>query len=172
MATRARSSPLGRRMAEARHAASLTQRALAAAVSLDRTAIAKIEAGSRNVSSAELGRMARALGRPLEWFLADRRRSERLTVRDLRKRRRAILRVAERHGATSVRIFGSVARGESNTESDIDLLVRLRPGSTLLDQAAILVELTDLLGRDVDVVTEEGLRDRIREEVLREAVPL
>lgn len=141
-------------------------------MSLDRTAVSKIETGSRDVSSVELGRIARVLGRQLDWFLADPRRSKRVTIRDLRRRRRTILRIAGRHGARAVRVFGSVARGESDAESDVDLLVRMRPGSSLLDQAAVLVELRDLLGRDVDVVTEEGLRDRIRERVLREAVPL
>lgn len=163
---------LGQRIAEARHAAGLTQHALARAVSLDRTALSKIETSHRDVSSAELGRVAHALGRDLAWFLADPRRARRVTIRDLRRRRGAILRVARRHGARSVRVFGSVARGESDAESDIDLLITMRPRSSLFDQAAILVELRDLLGRDVDVVTEEGLRDGIRDEVLRDAVPL
>lgn len=69
-------------------------------------------------------------------------------------------------------MFGSLARGEARPESDIDLLVRMERGRSLFDQAALLVELRDLLGRDVDVVTEEGLRGSIRERVLREAVPL
>lgn len=146
--------------------------ALADAVSLDRTAISKIESGRRDVSSAELGRLARALGRPLEWFLADPPQTKRLTLRDLRRRRRAIMRIASRHGARSVRVFGSVARGEADAQSDIDLLVAMRRGSSLLDQAGILVELRDLLGHDVDVLTEEGLREGIRARVLREAVTL
>ncbi len=69
-------------------------------------------------------------------------------------------------------MFGSVARGKSRSESDVDLLVTMEPGRSLLDQAAMLVEMRDLLGREVDIVTEEGLRERIRERVLREAVRL
>lgn len=74
--------------------------------------------------------------------------------------------------AGSLRFFGSLARGEARPDSDIDLLVRMERGRSLFDQAALLLELRDLLGRDVDVVTEEGLRGSIRERVLREAVPL
>ena len=71
-----------------------------------------------------------------------------------------------------MRIFGSVARDEADGESDIDLLVDMAPGRTLFDMSELLIELQDLLGRQVDVVTEKGLNDRIRERVLHEAVPL
>ena len=71
-----------------------------------------------------------------------------------------------------MRIFGSVARDEVDGESDIDLLVDMASGSTLFDISELLVELQDLLGRQVDVVTEKGLSDHIRERVLHEAVPL
>jgi len=95
-------------------------------------------------------------------------------VRDplLRAHRDGILAVARRHGATGVRVFGSRARGTGEETSDVDLLVDLEPGRSLLDLAAVTVELRELLGRRVDVVTERGLRPRIREEVLRDAVPL
>ena len=90
----------------------------------------------------------------------------------LQTKREAILQTAAKHGAHNVRIFGSVARGESGPESDIDILVNLEPGRSLLDHAALLIELETLLGRKVDVVTERRLRTRIREQVFREAVPL
>jgi predicted nucleotidyltransferase len=90
----------------------------------------------------------------------------------LQERREEILRAAARYGASNVRIFGSVARGEAGPESDVDVLVDLEPGRSLLDHAALLLELEALLGCPVDVVTERGLRSRFRERVLREAVPL
>ncbi len=90
----------------------------------------------------------------------------------LREKRTDILRVAASHGARKVRIFGSVARGEAGPESDLDLLIDLEPGRSLLDHAALLLELEAILGCKVDVVTERGLRTRIRERVLREAVAL
>lgn len=87
-------------------------------------------------------------------------------------RRDEILSSATRHGARNVRIFGSVARGEATADSDLDVLVDLEPGRSLLDLGGLLMELQELLGCRVDVVTEQGLRPRLRERVLREAVPL
>jgi predicted nucleotidyltransferase len=87
-------------------------------------------------------------------------------------RREEILRIAARHGARNVRIFGSLARGEAGPESDVDLLVDLESGRSLLDLGGLLMDLQELLGCKVDVVTEEGLRPRIRDRVLGEAVPL
>ena len=86
--------------------------------------------------------------------------------------RAAVLRIARKFGARSVRLFGSLARGEADAASDIDLLVELEPGRSLLDLSGMQFELEALLGRHVDVVTERGLRPRIRDRVLREAVPL
>ena len=83
-----------------------------------------------------------------------------------------ILRVAAMHGARKVRVFGSVARGEADETSDIDFLVELEPGRTLFDLGGLLMDLRDLLGREVDVVTERGLKTRIRTRVLQEAVAL
>src|SRR3989442_15786650 len=90
----------------------------------------------------------------------------------LQAKREDILRTATKHGAYNVRVFGSVARGEADAESDIDLLVDMEAGRSLLDLSGLLIDLEDLLGCNVDVVTERGLRDRIRERVLREAVSL
>ena len=90
----------------------------------------------------------------------------------LQEKREDILRIATRRGASNVRVFGSVARGEADSKSDIDILVDLEPGRSLFDLGGLLMELQELLGRNVDVVTERGLRERIRERVLREAIPL
>ena len=87
-------------------------------------------------------------------------------------KREEILRVAASHGARKVRVFGSVARGEADETSDIDFLVELEPGRTLFDLGGLLMDLRDLLGREVDVVTERGLKARIRSRVLQETVAL
>ena len=88
------------------------------------------------------------------------------------EKREEILRIAARHGARNVRIFGSVARGETDDQSDIDLLVDMEPGRSLLDHAALWIELQKALGCSVDVISERGIKPRIRERVLREATPL
>ena len=69
-------------------------------------------------------------------------------------------------------MFGSVARGDDRPDSDVDFLIDMEPGRSLLDIGGLLMELRELLGRNVDVVTERGLKPRIRERVLKEAVPL
>ena len=79
----------------------------------------------------------------------------------LQQKREEILRIAAQHGAHNVRVFGSVARGEAGPESDIDFLVELEPGRSLLDHAALLLDLERLLGRKVDVATERSLKERI-----------
>jgi hypothetical protein len=88
------------------------------------------------------------------------------------QQREEILRIAARHGARNVRVFGSVARGEADEASDIDFLVEMEPGRSLLDLGGLQVELESLLGRPVDVVTVRGLKARIRNVVLHEAVPV
>jgi len=95
-----------------------------------------------------------------------------MTVSSLLQKRQEILAIAKKHGAQNVRVFGSVARGDTHNESDIDFLVELEPGRSLFDLGGLLYDLQSLLGVGVDVVTENGLRARIRERVLREAVPL
>lgn len=87
-------------------------------------------------------------------------------------KRDEILAVAARHGARNVRVFGSVARGEADEASDIDLIVAFDPGRSLLDHAGLWLELQELLGCKVDVVSERGIKPRIRERVLSEAIPL
>jgi len=90
----------------------------------------------------------------------------------LQAKREDILKVCARYGVHNVRVFGSVARGEADEQSDIDLMVDFEPGRSLLDHAGLWLELQDLLGVKVDVVSSRGIKPRIRERVLREAVPL
>ena len=94
------------------------------------------------------------------------------SIAQLARARAEILAAASRHGATNVRVFGSVARGDADAASDVDFLVDFEPGRSLLDLAGLLVDLEDLLGHPVDVVTEPGLKARIRQRVLAEAVPV
>jgi predicted nucleotidyltransferase len=90
----------------------------------------------------------------------------------LESKRDEILHLAAKHGAYNVRVFGSVARGEAGPDSDVDFLVDLEEGRSLLDLAGLLMDLQDLLGREVDIVTEPGLHWYIRERVIEEAQSL
>jgi predicted nucleotidyltransferase len=90
----------------------------------------------------------------------------------LRDKRNEILEIARRHGATNVRIFGSVARGAARLDSDVDFLVRPETKTSPWFPAGLVLDLEELLGRKVDVVTEGGLHWYIRDRILAEAVPL
>jgi hypothetical protein len=89
-----------------------------------------------------------------------------MRIEELRSRREEILHIAAQHGARHVRVFGSVARGEADERSDVDFLVDLETGRSLLDFGGLLMDLQSLLSRPVDVVTEKGLKSRIRNRVL------
>jgi hypothetical protein len=96
-----------------------------------------------------------------------------MSIRErLSEKRAEVLRAAARHGARNVRMIGSVARGDAGPDSDLDLLVELETGRSLLDHAALMIELEAILGCKVDIATEQGLRPRVRDRVLAEAVPL
>ncbi len=90
----------------------------------------------------------------------------------LKEKREEILQIAAKYGARHVRVFGSVARGEADAQSDIDLLVEFDAGRSLLDHAGLWLELQEALGCRVDVVSDRGIKARIRERVLREAIPI
>ena len=90
-------------------------------------------------------------------------------MHSLRAKRSDILRVADRWGARNVRVFGSVARGDTSHPGDVDFLVDFAPDRSLLDHGGFLNDLEILLGVPVDVVSERGLRPRFRERVLQEA---
>ncbi len=95
-----------------------------------------------------------------------------VALSDILSRRDEILRVATRHGAHHVRVFGSVVRGEVSEDSDVDFLVQLDRDRSLLDHVALMQDLEDLFGCRVDVVTERALHRLVRDRVLAEAVPL
>lgn len=90
----------------------------------------------------------------------------------LKQKREAIIQVGHKHGANNIRIFGSVARGETTPDSDVDFLIDKQPETSAWFPAGLIVELEEMLGRRVEVVTEKALNRHLREHVLREAVPL
>lgn len=93
-------------------------------------------------------------------------------LEQLRAKKSDIMSIATEHGASNIRVFGSVARGEANENSDIDLLVDLEPGRSLLDHIGLVQDLEDLLGRSVDVATPSALHERIKDRVMRDAILL
>jgi predicted nucleotidyltransferase len=95
-----------------------------------------------------------------------------MTKERLRQYRDQIIAVAKRYGASDVRLFGSLARGDANEASDVDLVVRFEPGRSLFDQGGLLMDLRELLGVKVDVVSEGALTGRFGQVVRNEAVPL
>lgn len=157
---------------EARAAAGLTQAELARRAGTSQPTIAAYEAGDKIPNGDTLERLLRAAGtslttsRPRPSQPTDRLR------RLLSKRREEILEVAAHHHAGNVRVFGSVTRGEETDRSDLDLLVDMEPGRSLLDQVRLRRAMSELLGVDVDVVTSGGLLPRDRSTILDEAVPL
>ena len=97
----------------------------------------------------------------------------RMGIDDLLKDKRGeILRIAARHGARNVRVFGSVARGEAGPDSDVDFLVEMEAGRSLMDLSRLVLDLEQLLGRRVEVGEPQAIHWYIRDQVLNEAVPI
>ena len=90
----------------------------------------------------------------------------------LKSKRNDILRLASQHGASHVRVFGSLARGEAGPSSDIDLLVQMEEGRSLLDLIELSQELESVLQRKVDILTDDGLSPYLKERIQAEAIPL
>ena len=90
----------------------------------------------------------------------------------LRRHRKTITELAQKHGAQSVSVFGSLARGDDDSNSDIDLLIELDPKRSLLDVISMKYAIEDLTGRKVDIVTRKGISPYLVEQILEEAVPL
>ncbi|MES2962010.1 MAG: nucleotidyltransferase family protein [Pseudomonadota bacterium] len=88
------------------------------------------------------------------------------------KYRNSILQIADKYKAENVRVFGSVARGENNDKSDIDLLVHFKEGASLLDESGLDIDLTELLGCKVDVISDRSIRDEFKPFILKEAQEL
>jgi uncharacterized protein len=166
---------------KARVDANLSQVELAARAGTSQSALARYETGAALPTLPTLERLLAACGRRLEIRTPQARRAgPSSSVRGqigpqadkLRRQRRRLLEAAERHGVAHLRAFGSLARGEATADSDVDLLVDLKPGRTLLDLAAFRREAGEILNLPVDVATADMLKDRIRHEVLSEALPL
>ncbi|HVY77068.1 MAG TPA: nucleotidyltransferase domain-containing protein [Solirubrobacterales bacterium] len=166
---------------QARLDADLSQVELAARAGTSQSALARYETGAALPTLPTLERLMAACGRRLEIKTPPARRpTPGSSMRGqlgpqadkLRRQRRRLLDAAEKHGVGHLRAFGSLARGEATADSDVDLLVDLKPGRTLLDLAAFRREAGEILDLPVDVATADMLKDRIRDEVLSEALPL
>lgn len=166
----------------ARTGAGLSQAELAILAGTSQPALARYETGATLPTLPTLERLLSACGRRLRISDAPATGpSARATsvrgrlgprARELRRNRRRLFEAARARGVRRVRVFGSLARGEALPTSDIDLLVDLEPGRTLLDLAAFRREAEAILGMPVDVATPDMLKERIRAEALAEALPL
>jgi predicted nucleotidyltransferase/DNA-binding XRE family transcriptional regulator len=167
----------GALLKEARQRARLSQTDLARRAHVAQSVISAYEADRREPSLRTLGTLIEATGHKLELGLVPPARNQ-LGLPDtrlgrlLRRHRRAVIETATKRGAHDVRVFGSVARGEDTDASDIDLLVRLDPNVSLVGLIGLERELVDLLGVEVDVVPDNALKPRIRDEVFAEAIAL
>jgi hypothetical protein len=139
--------------------------------------VSAYEGNRRSPSLATLSRLIEATGHRLVLDLEQEQGAppgipDTPLGRRLRHHRKAIVACAARHGASNVRVFGSVARGEDRPDSDVDLVVDLKPKTGLFTLEHLRRELTELLGNRVDVVPSDSLRPRVRREVERDAVLL
>jgi predicted nucleotidyltransferase/DNA-binding XRE family transcriptional regulator len=157
---------------EARVTVGLTQAELAKRAGTSQPTIAAYESGAKVPSASTLERLLRALGASLGVTRSVRTLGAGHLRRLLEEKREAVLDAAARHHAGNVRVFGSVARGEETERSDIDLLVDVEPGRSLLDQVRLRRALSELLGVPVDVVSSAGVLERDRETILADAVAI
>jgi predicted nucleotidyltransferase len=166
---------------QARFDANLSQVDLAARAGTSQSALARYETGAALPTLPTLERLLAACGRRLEIQTPPAQPSAPTSsvrsqlgpqAKKLRRQRRRLLDAANRHGVSHLRAFGSLARGEAKAGSDVDLLVDLKPGRTLLDLTAFRREAAEILDLPVDVATTDMLKERIRNKVLSEALPL
>jgi predicted nucleotidyltransferase len=173
---------VGVTLRQARTRAGLSQAELAKKAGTSQPALARYETGVALPTIPTLERLLSGCGQRLELRSSDanKRTASVSSMRGqlgplaqhLRRRRSRLLDSARAHGVRRVCAFGSIARGEARPTSDIDLLVELAPGRTLLDLLGFRDEATEILGVPVDVATPDMLKERIRTEILAEAVPL
>ncbi len=95
-----------------------------------------------------------------------------MSLSKLKKYKKDILKIASLHGAKNIKVFGSVARGEQDQNSDIDFIVEMEKGKTILNRIALMQDLKNLLGQEVDVVTYKSLRERVKQEIIKDAIEL
>ncbi|MGP0110300.1 MAG: helix-turn-helix domain-containing protein [Acidimicrobiales bacterium] len=162
---------------QARRSASLSQTDVAKRAHVAQSVVSAYESGRREPALSTLERLVAATGHRLVLGLeADHEARPGLPDtplgRRLRQRRAAVLATARRHGASNVRVFGSVARGEHTSERDIDLLVDLAPGAGLFSLGALERDLSEVLGANVDLAPSDSLRPMVRAEAEAEAIPL
>jgi len=166
----------------ARADAHLSQVELASRAGTSQPALARYETGATLPSLPTLERLLAACGRQLRvgalpvsssaMPASSIRGQLGSQATKLRRRRRRLIDVATAHGVAKLRVFGSLARGEATAASDVDFLVDLKPGRTLLDLAAFKHEAAEILDVPVDVATVDMLKERVRDEALSEALPL
>lgn len=165
-------SVAARLIREARQAAGLTQGELARRSFTSQSAVAAYESAAKVPTAETLDRLLRSAGVTIETRPLPRGGRRNATLQELlRERRDEILEVAAKNGAANVRVFGSVARGEEQHGSDVDLLVDMDPGCSLLDQVRLRRALIGLLGVEIDIVTSGGLLERDAG-ILKEAIPV
>lgn len=167
---------VGRLIRDARRRADISQTELARRAGVTQPVISAYERGRREPSVPMLAKLVTASGHRLRIDLLDGDAPFRLPDtpmgRRLRRHRRDIIEVAGRHGASNVRIFGSTARGTDGPTSDVDVLVDLQDGVGMVRLIALEQQLSEILGRKVDVVPAQNLKAGVAASALTEAVPL
>lgn len=157
---------------EARTRAALSQAELARLAGTSQAAIARYETSAAQPSLITLERMVAACGERLDVRSLPAPQRAGINHSAVRRHRRELRDIARRHGARNLRVFGSTARGQAGPDSDVDLLIDLEPGRTLLDLVALRREASAVLGCPVDISTADMLREPIRREAERDAVPV
>ena len=162
---------------DARQKSGLSQTELARRAKVAQSVISAYESGRREPGLSMLSRLVAATGQRLTLGLETaepgvRGLPDTRLGRRLRQHRAALIAAAESHGASNLRVFGSVARGEDGPDSDVDLLVDLAPATGLFGLATLERELQEILHVDVDLAPADSLKPRVRLDAEREAIPL